>query len=127
MALSRSGTAGVFLAAGFFGFTTPPVNSISSAHAHDFAQEIDRVELSAALMFLYAVGAIASPLLASGLIAVYGPGAMFIYIAAAHLGLVMFGVVRMRARRAVVARTEYVTVPRSSFLIGRLLGFERRR
>ena len=127
MALSSSGTAGVFLAAGFFGFTTLPVYSISSAHAHDFAQEIDRVELSAALMFLYAVGAIASPLLASGLIAAFGPGAMFIYIAAAHLALVGFGLVRMRARRAVVARTEFVTVPRTSFLIGRLLGFERRR
>ena len=61
MALSRSGTAGVFLAAGFFGFTTLPVYSISSAHAHDFAQEIDRVELSAALMFLYAVGGFPAP------------------------------------------------------------------
>lgn len=98
MALSGSGTVGIFLAAGFFGFTTLPVYSISSAHAHDFAQEIDRIELSAALMFLYAVGAIASPIVASVMIDVYGPSAMFLMIGVAHLLLIVFGGVRMRAR-----------------------------
>jgi len=126
VALSGSGVAGVFLAAGLFGFTTLPVYSISSAHAHDFAEEFERVELSASQMFLYAVGAIASPVLASALIAFYGPAAMFLYIALAHLVLVVFGVVRMRARPTVADRTDFVTVPRTSFLIGRLIGGKRR-
>ena len=122
-----SGTVGVFLAAGFFGLVTLPVYSISTAHAHDFASQAERVELSAALMFLYAVGAIASPWIASLLIEGYGPGAMFAMIAVAHVGLIIFGLIRTRARPAPDDRTPYTYEPRTSFLIGRLLGRARDR
>jgi len=119
--LSGAGTVAVFLAAAFFGFTTFPIYSVSAAHAHDFAQDSERVELSAAHMFLYAIGAIASPVIASAVIAGFGPSGMFAFIAAAHLVLVIFGLARMRARPAPEARTAYVSVPRTTFLIGRLL------
>jgi MFS family permease len=122
IAVSHSGPVGIFLTAGLFGFTTMPLYSISSAHAHDFAQPMERVELSAALMFVYAVGAIASPLLASGLIAGFGPNAMFVFIGVAHLLLLGFSLLRMRARPTLSKRTDYVYVPRTSFLIGKLLG-----
>ena len=111
----------IFLAAGFFGFTTFPIYSISTAHAHDFAEQHERVELSAAQMFLYAVGAIASPVIASALIAAFGPASMFLFIALAHLLLIVFGLVRMQIRPAPETRTAYVYTPRTSFLIGRLL------
>lgn len=123
--LADSGTAGVFSAAAIFGFVTLPIYSVSTAHAHDFAQSHERVELSAALMFLYAVGAIASPLIASVVIALFGPSAMFVMIAAAHVLLVIFGISRLRARRAPGPRTAYIYEPRTSFMIGRLL--KRRR
>lgn len=119
--LAGAGTAAVFTAAALFGFATLPIYSVSTAHAHDFATDIERVELSAALMFLYAVGAIASPLAASAVIAAYGPSAMFLMIAAAHVLLIVFGLARMRARPAPGARTAYTYEPRTSFLIGRLL------
>ena len=115
------GVAMIFLAAGFFGFTTFPIYSVSAAHAHDYAEQHERVELSAALMFLYAVGAIASPVIASVLIDRFGPPGMFAFIALAHLVLVVFGLVRMRARPSPGERTAYTYVPRTSFLIGRLL------
>lgn len=118
---AQGGVVAVFLAAGFFGFTTFPIYSVSTAHAHDFADQSERVELSAALMFLYAVGAIASPLIAAMLMAVFGPPGMFAFIAVAHVVLVVFGIVRMRARPSPRARTAYTYVPRTSFLIGRLL------
>ncbi|MGB3315458.1 MAG: MFS transporter [Albidovulum sp.] len=121
VALSGLGTAAVFLTAGLFGVTTMPIYSVSTAHAHDFATDEERVELSAALMFLYAIGAIASPLIASTLIASFGPASMFVFIAVIHLGLLAFGVLRMRARPAPSDRTRYVYTPRTSFLIGRLL------
>ncbi|MEZ5750625.1 MAG: MFS transporter [Paracoccaceae bacterium] len=111
----------IFLAAAFFGFTTFPIYSISTAHAHDFAEQHERVELSAAQMFLYAVGAIASPLIASSLIAAFGPASMFAFIALAHVLLIVFGLIRMRARPAPSERMAYVYNPRTSFLIGRLL------
>lgn len=119
--LSGSGTVAVFLAAGMFGFATLPIYSVSTAHAHDFAEPLERVELSAALMFLYAVGAIASPLLASLVIGGFGPSAMFVMIAAAHGLLIVFGLARMRVRPSPDARTAYTYEPRTSFLIGRLL------
>ena len=121
VAFAGAGPVAVFLAAGFFGFTTLPIYSISTAHAHDFAESHERVELSAALMFLYAVGAIASPIIASVLIENFGPPGMFAFIALAHVLLVVFGIIRMRARPAPDTRTAYTYEPRTSFLIGRLL------
>lgn len=125
--LASGGTGAVMLASGIFGFTTFPIYSVSAAHAHDFAVSSERVELSAALMFLYAVGAIASPYITSGLIEVYGPGAMFVFISAAHVVLIVFGVMRMRARPSPDDRTVYVNSPRTSFLVGRLFGRMRER
>ena len=49
-------------------------------------------------MFWYATGAIAAPAFASLLIDLYGPAALFGMIAVGHLGLVVFGLLRMRAR-----------------------------
>lgn len=121
VALAGLGTAAVFVTAGLFGVTTMPIYSVSTAHAHDFATDEERVELSAALMFLYAIGAIASPLIASTLIAWFGPASMFVFIATIHLGLLAFGLLRMRVRPAPADRTRYVYTPRTSFLIGRLL------
>jgi hypothetical protein len=63
--------------------------------------------------------------MASTLIDAYGPPAMFMMIAAGHALLVVFGLVRMRARPTAERRTAYVWSPRTSFLIGRLTGRSR--
>lgn len=117
----------VFVNAVIFGLVTFPVYSVSAAHAHDFAEDHERVELSAALMFFYALGAIAAPLIASGLIDAYGPPALFVLIGSAHAALVLFGLLRMRMRPTRTERTPYVWAPRTSFVIGRLLGRSRTR
>jgi sugar phosphate permease len=72
-------------------------------------------------MFLYAVGAIGAPYVASVLIEHYGSAAMFVFISVAHLVLIAFGLYRMRVRPTEPSRTPYVTAPRTSFIIGRLL------
>jgi len=127
MAATGTGMLGVMLAAVLFGFTTFPIFSISAAHANDFATSEQRVELSAALMFFYALGAIASPYVASNLIAAYGPGALFAFVAAGHVVLIAFGLTRMRARPTVEDKTPYVYSPRTSFTVGRLMGRFRDR
>ena len=119
------GTTGVMLTAGLFGLTTFPIYSVAAAHAHDFASSEERVELSAALMFYFAVGAIFAPFLASVLIENYGATALFMMISVAHGALVVFGLIRMRARDTSAERTRYVYAPRTSFLVGRLLGKSR--
>ncbi|AHD10391.1 MFS transporter [Phaeobacter gallaeciensis] len=127
IAASGMGTLAVMASAAFFGFTTMPIFSVSAAHANDFATSQQRIELAAALMFFYALGAIASPLITSALIENYGPGALFAFVAVGHLGLIVFGLARMRARPAPEDRTRYVYAPRTSFTIGRLLKRSRER
>lgn len=118
------GTVGIFAAAALFGLTTFPIYSVAAAHAHDFASSEERVELSAALMFYFALGAIAAPYLASALIDNFGPGALFIMISVGHALLILFGLSRMRVRSA-TRRTRYVYAPRTSFQVGRWLGKSR--
>ena len=123
--LPATSPALVFAASGLFGLTTFPIFSIAAAHAHDYASDDERVELSAALMFFYALGAIASPLLASRLIDTLGPDALFWFIAVGHAGLILFGLLRMGARPGSTPRTRYVYTPRTSFQIGRLTAMFR--
>ncbi|OWU82882.1 membrane protein [Oceanicola sp. 22II-s10i] len=118
---TSGGFASVMVNAALFGFTTFPVYSIAAAHAHDFARSEERAELSAALLFFYALGAIAAPWTASQLIEAFGPPALFWMVAAGHVGLLAFGLYRMRARPTLDERTPYVYAPRTSFVIGRLL------
>lgn len=122
---TTSGTWGIMLTAALFGLTTFPIYSVAAAHAHDFATADQRVELSAALMFFYAVGAIAAPYTSSALIAAFGPAALFVMISVAHIFLVVFGLARMRVRDAPEDKTRYVYAPRTTFLIGRLLSRSR--
>jgi len=103
-----------------FGATAFPLYSISAAHANDYATPDSVVELNASLMVLYGVGAIVSPLLASELISVFGPSAMFVYVGAAHVGLILFSLYRM-TRRKTEPRTPYTYRPRTSFVLERLL------
>jgi MFS family permease len=114
------GTQGVMLTAFLFGLTTFPIFSVAAAHAHDFASDDERVELSAALMFWFAIGAIFAPYLASVLIEKFGPPALFLMISVGHVALVIFGLSRMRARPTRTTRTRYVYAPRTSFLVGRM-------
>ena len=112
---------GIMGSAAFFGLTTYPIYSIAAAHAHDYASDEQRVELSAALMFWFATGAIAAPYLASSLIDAYGPPALFAMIGIGHAGLVLFGLIRARVRPLAETRTPYIYAPRTTFGIGRLL------
>ncbi|UWR23491.1 MFS transporter [Sulfitobacter sp. S190] len=120
-----TGVTGILLSAGVFGLTTYPIYSVAAAHAHDFAASDERVELSAALMFWFAMGAIAAPYGASVLIDIYGPTALFAMLAAGHAVLIVFGIARMRAGRAATRRTRFVAALRTSFTVGRLTGRSR--
>jgi MFS family permease len=111
----------VYVSALLFGLVTYPVFSLSAAHANDFAAPGRAVELSASLMFIYGIGAIASPLFSSYLMQKGGPAMLFVMIACAHLGLAVFGFYRMMAGPKAVARRPYRYLPRTSFILGRLL------
>ncbi|MBT9383439.1 MFS transporter [Pseudooceanicola sp. CBS1P-1] len=113
----------------FFGVATYPVYSIASAHAHDFAESHERTELSAALLFYYAVGAMVAPWLSAQLIGWFGPRSIYLMVGAGHVALLLYGLGRMRVRPtpAREARTRFTYAPRTTFIIGRLLRGQRER
>lgn len=114
------------LGAFLFGVTSYPVYSISAAYANDHAPPDFIVELNAALLFFYSLGAIVSPTVSAALIEAYGPAALFLFIAGAHLALIVFSLFRMTVRPAPVPTAPYRYVPRTTLIIGRLLGLSAR-
>lgn len=123
--VSGRGAVELFASTILFGMVTFPIYSICAAHASDFAKPTEMVEVSSSLLFFYAVGAIASPLFISFLIASFGAHAMFAFIAAAHLLLSIYTVARIGIRPTVGKRTPYTYMPRTTFFVGRLLGRRR--
>lgn len=115
----------IFSGAILFGMVTFPIFSVSTAHTNDFTDPASAVEVNASLMFIYGIGAIFSPLITSNLIDRFGPSAFFGFIALAHLVLVAFSIIRMRARPTSEKRTRYTYMPRTSFTIGKLLGKDK--
>ncbi len=113
-----SGTA-AYVAIFAFGVAALPLFSVAVAHANDFAKPDEIVELNAALMFIYAIGAIISPFAAASLIDAYGATSLFIYIAAAHVALILFSLWRMSRRASLTSKTTHVYVPRTTFTIAR--------
>lgn len=100
VAVGPGDVAAMYLAAFLFGATALPLYSVAAAYANDHAPRDFTVELNAALLFYFSVGAVVSPLLSAGLIARFGPPALFLFIAVAHGVLVGFALYRMTRRAA---------------------------
>jgi MFS family permease len=111
---------GLYLGAFLFGVTAYPIYSVSAAYANDLSPPDFTVELNAALIFLYSIGAILSPAISAWLIALAGPAAMFFFMAGVHIALVVFTLFRMTRRRAIEPRTPFRYIPRTSMLLGRM-------
>ncbi len=110
----------VYVMSFLFGFTTFPIYSICAAHASDFVNQDRMITLSASLIFLYASGAIVSPLFAGMIIERYGAAMMFSLIATAHILLMIFTIYRNFVR-PVEQRRRYAYVPRTSMFIASIL------
>ncbi len=110
----------IYIAAFVFGTTAFPIYSVSAAYANDNAEPDFVVELNAALIFFYSVGAIISPTISAWLIALAGANAMFLFMAAVHLLLVAFTLYRMTRRAGAGAREPYRYLPRTSMILGRM-------
>ncbi|WP_108663601.1 MFS transporter [Acuticoccus kandeliae] len=81
------------------GFTMLPVYSLSAAHAFDWTDPENMVETSAAIMLLYGIGSTAGPLISAAMMAVVGPGGLFLMIAVASAALAAFIAVRVMTRQ----------------------------
>lgn len=99
-----------------FGFSALPSYALASAHANDFAEPQDLVEVSTALLLVFTIGAVIGPLLASTLMNVFGSKALFGYTAFVHLLMALLTLRRMKMRVAKppAERGAFVSVPGTS-------------
>ena len=110
----------IYIMSFLFGFTTFPIYSICAPHASDFVAPDEMLSLSASLIFLYASGAIISPLAAGWIMTEFGAEMMFSFIAAAHFLLMIYTILRRFARPA-EARRSYTYIPRTTLFIAETL------
>ena len=106
----------VYAAYFLFGAAAFSVYGFSVAHANDHAEPGDFVEISAGLLVIFGVGAIAGPLLASGLMEALGSRYLFLFTCAVHAAVALWTVLRTRQRDAVAPedRENYVPMVRTS-------------
>ena len=109
--LRIAGIPQVYMLSFLFGFATFPIYSLCAAHASDFVEQDRMLTLSASLIFLYATGAIISPLAAGIIIENFGAAMMFAMIAVAHLLLMLYTVHRTFIRTATRRRSCAVLLP----------------
>ena len=90
-ALRLSGTP--LVAMGFLvGATTYTIYTLATSHANDRAKAHEMVVVSSGLLFIYCIGAIVAPALASLLMRVFGPSALFAQSGVAHTAVVIFAI-----------------------------------
>ena len=111
----------IYIFSFLFGFVTFPIFSVAAAHANDFAEQDKYVDIAASLIFIYGLGSIISPLLTSGMIDLFGPASLFIFLSLVHICLSLVGGIRMMSRPSVTVKTPYMYLPRTSLIFGRFL------
>lgn len=111
-----------------FGAFAMPLFSLSAAHANDRAEPSEYVMLNAALMLFYSIGAIGGPFTASFVMELYGPHALFAFIAAVYAVFILIILYRMGVRSSVPReeRGRFAALLRTSLIFGRLVGRAQR-
>ena len=90
----------MFVVAALWGSFAFPLYSLAIAHANDFAEPGEFVQVSSGLLLAYAGGAVAGPMLAAVAVESFGVNALFAFTSLVHVVLVIFVVIRMRSRAA---------------------------
>ncbi len=87
------------------GVTTYTLYTLATSHANDRAKPSEMVLISAGLLFIYCIGAIVAPALASLLMRQFGPSALFAQSALVHAAIAAFALWRLVSEPRAPART----------------------
>ena len=106
----------VYVAYFFFGAAAFSIYGFSVAHANDHADPEDFVEISAGLLVIFGVGAVAGPLIAAALMEALGSGYLFLFTGVVHGAVALWTFRRTKRRRAIAPedREDYVPMARTS-------------
>jgi MFS family permease len=90
-----------------------PLYALGVGQTSDYIEKKDFVAASSGLLFAWGLGSAIGPAVAGGLIGIFGPRGLFLFMAGALIVFVIFLVFRMITRRAKAAREQlnYVAVP----------------
>ncbi|MGH8033851.1 MAG: MFS transporter [Lysobacterales bacterium] len=100
-------TTHLVLLSGLWGALAFPVNSIAVAHTNDYAQNGEYVMVSGGLLFMYGLGAIVGPFLASAAMTLLSDSVLYLFTSFIHL--LIFGYVLLRlTRRASAPKAEHI-------------------
>ncbi|MEQ8357743.1 MAG: MFS transporter [Kiloniellaceae bacterium] len=98
-----------------FGLFAFPVYGLCVAHMNDYVASDGYVEAASGLLLVFALGAVAGPVVTSTLIRFFGPDALFATTAGSQLFLAAFALHRMR-KRAPAPKEEHVAFSESMTL-----------
>lgn len=87
-----------------FGAAVFAMYPVIVAHANDHAEPGSFIQISGGLLLIYGIGSIVGPTVAGVSMASFGPESLFVTTAGAHILLLVFAVVRLKARASVPAR-----------------------
>jgi MFS family permease len=93
----------LLLAGAVFGAAVYSMYPIIIAHANDHAAPGTSIQVSGGLLLVYGVGGIIGPTIAGFAMSAYGNASLFWTSAVAHILLISFAIVRLRARSGVAA------------------------
>ena len=89
----------IILLGGLWGAFAFPLYSISIAHSNDHAKPDEFVMVSSGLLFMYGIGAVVGPVVASAFMEMAGPAGLYLYTGLIHLLLCIYLLVRRLRRR----------------------------
>ncbi len=94
---------------------TAPLYGLGAGQTNDYISPKDFVGASGGLLFAWALGASAGPVAASGVMALAGPGGLFLYLVAVLAAIALFTVFRMLRRSGlpVDQQTGFVPAPQT--------------
>jgi MFS family permease len=111
------------LGAGLFGGFSVPLYSLCIAHTNDYLEPSDMVAASSGLMMVNGFGAIFGPLIVGQLMSTIGTYIFFGIIAAGHIGIGIFAMLRMYQTKAtpLADQGDFVAMPvRSGSIVAAL-------
>jgi len=95
----------LLLLIGAFGITALPFYGLSVAHANDRIPREAFVEVSATLLMINALASCFGPTLAAIVIDRFGTASLFLYTATIHVAMMLFVVMRIQTREALIGET----------------------
>ncbi|MEO1746406.1 MAG: MFS transporter [Pseudomonadota bacterium] len=110
---AASSVPGIFVVIFIFGAVLFPIYSLVVAHANDFAEPSDFVEISSSLLIVNGVGAMIGPIAAGLMMAAIGPNGFFIAMGLSYAIFGSYAAWRITQREAAAAEdmTDYTYMP----------------